>query len=131
MWAQIGNVVLGVWMMFAPSVLGHTGSLLEKFDRGAGPWVASVSFVAAAQITRSARWLSIPAALVLVIAPWFLDAPGIAKANSVTVGLVMLALAPIGRPDQRQYGNGWTTLWRDDDLPGWDAPRGEAEGATG
>lgn len=130
MWAQIVNVVLGVWLMFAPAVLGHADVLLGKIDRAAGPWVAAVSFVAAAQISRSARWLSMPAALVLVTAPWFAQAPGASKANSIVVGLVMLALIPVGRPDQRRYGNGWTTLWRAEELPDWDAPRGEdASGA--
>ena len=130
MWAQITNAVLGVWLMFAPAVLGHSGEALAKFDRGAGPWVASVSFVAAAQISRSARWLSLPAAVVLVVAPWFVEGPVMSKANSIVVGLVMLALIPVGRPDQRRYGDGWTTLWRDDELPDWDAPRGETATET-
>lgn len=124
MWAQITNAALGVWLMVAPSVLGHADLLLGKFDRAIGPTVASVSFVAAAQISRSIRWLTIPAAAVLVVAPWFLDAPVAAKVNSTAVAVAMILLAPVGRPDQRRYGNGWTTLFRDEDLPDWDAPRG-------
>ena len=124
MWAQILNTVLGVWLMFAPAVLGHADTSLADFDRAVGPAVAAVSFVAVAQITRSVRWLTIPVAAVLVIAPWFLDAPTGAKVNSAVIGAIMIILAPIGRPDQRRYGNGWTTLWRDEDLPGWDEPRG-------
>lgn len=131
MWAQITNTVLGVWLMFAPAVLGHGDSLLAKFDRTAGPWVASVSLVAISQISRSARWLSLPASLFLIVAPWFVDAPTASKINSAVIGVVMTLLVPVGSPDQRRYGNGWTTLWRDDELPGWDAPRGaQATGAS-
>jgi hypothetical protein len=125
MWAQITNTVLGIWLMFAPAVLGHSGTTLAKFDRGIGPTVAAASFVAVAQISRSVRWLTIPAALVLVVAPWFLDAPTAAKLNSAAIAVVMIVLAPVGRPDQRRYGNGWTSLFRDQDLPDWDAPRGD------
>ena len=128
MWAQVINTVLGVWLMVAPAVLGHAGEPLGKFDRGIGPAVAAVSFVAVAQISRSVRWLTVPLAAVLVIAPWFLDAPTASKLNSVAVAVAMLVLAPIGRPDQRRYGNGWSTLWRDGDLPRWGAPRGPGEG---
>lgn len=132
MWAQITNIVLGVWLMFAPAVLGHSDTLLAKFDRSAGPWVASVSLVAVAQISRSTRWLSLPAAVVLIVAPWFIDAPTASKINSAVVGVAMCALAPIGSPDQRRYGNGWTTLWRDEELVGWDADRGtETTGSAG
>lgn len=128
--AQIVNTILGIWLMFAPAVLGHSGATLAKFDRAVGPAVAAISFVAVAQISRSVRWLTIPAALVLVIAPWFLEAPTAAKVNSAAVAVVMMVLAPLGKPDQRRYGNGWTTLFRSEDLPDWDAPRGEdASGA--
>lgn len=122
MWAQIVNCVLGIWLMFAPAVLGHSGALLAKFDRTAGPWIAAVAFVSISQISRSTRWLSLPASAVLIVAPLFLDAPGIAQVNSIIVGVVTASLTPLGSPDQRKYGNGWTTLWRDDELPGFDAP---------
>jgi hypothetical protein len=129
-WAQIVNTALGVWLMFAPAVLGHSGTTLANLDRAVGPTVAAASFVAVAQITRSVRWLTLPAAAVLAVVPWFLDAPTASRVNSVAIAVVMLVLAPLGRPDQRRYGNGWTSLWRDEDLPGWDARRGdEATGA--
>ena len=132
MWAQIVNTVLGVWLMFAPAVFGHVGTTLAGFERTVGPVVAAASFVAIAQISRSVRWLVIPVALVLVVAPWFLDASTAEKIHAVLVAVVMTVLAPVGRPDQRRYGNGWTTLFRDEDLPGWDAPRGpQATGAEG
>lgn len=124
MWAQVVNTVLGLWLMAAPAVLGHSGELLGKFDRAIGPTVAAASFVAAAQISRSVRWLTLPAAAVLAVAPWFLDAPAASKINSVAVAVAMLLLAPVGRPDQRRYGNGWSTLLRTEHLPGWEAPSG-------
>lgn len=129
MWWQIISAALGVWLMFAPAALGHVGTTLADFDRTVGPLVASVSFVAAAQIARSVRWLNVPSAAVLVVAPWLLDAPTVSQLNSSLVALVILGLTPLGSPDQTRYGNGWTTIWRTEDLPEWDAPRADESAA--
>lgn len=129
MWYQIISAVLGVWLMFAPAVLGHVDTTLSDFDRTVGPLVASVSFIAAAQIARSLRWLNLLWAAVLLVAPWFLDAPLLSQVNSSLVALIVLALTPLGSPDQTRYGNGWTTLWRTEDLPEWDAPRADESAA--
>jgi hypothetical protein len=128
-WYQIISAVLGVWLMFAPAVLGHVDTTLSDFDRTVGPLVASVSFIAAAQIARSLRWLNLLWAAVLLVAPWFLDAPLLSQVNSSLVALIVLALTPLGSPDQTRYGNGWTTLWRTEDLPEWDAPRADESAA--
>lgn len=125
---QTLSALIGVWLMFAPAVLSHSGTALASFDRGIGPAIAAVSFVAAAQITRSVRWLNLPLAAVLAVAPWFLDASTASKASSIVSAVVVLALTPWGRPDQREYGNGWTSVWRDDELPGFNARRGEGAG---
>lgn len=129
MWFQIVSGVLGLWLMVAPAALGHVDTTLADFDRTVGPLVASVSFVAAAQICRSLRWLNLAFAAVLVVAPWFLDAPLVSQVNSTVVALVVLALTPWGSPDQTRYGNGWTTVWRTEDLPDWDAPRASEDAA--
>lgn len=129
MWGQIICAILGIWLMVAPAVLSHAGSALGSLDRVIGPVIAAVSFVAAAQITRSVRWLNIPAAAVLLVAVWFLDAPTVSKLSSAATALVVLALTPWGSPDQTRYGNGWTTLWRTEDLPNWDAPRASEDAA--
>lgn len=129
MWFQIASTVLGVWLMFAPAALGHVDTTLADFDRTIGPLVASASFVAAAQISRSLRWLNLGFAAVLIVAPWFLDAPTVSQVNSCVTALLVLALTPWGSPDQTRYGNGWTTLWRTEDLPEWDAPRASEDAA--
>lgn len=128
MWAQAVNAVLGVWLMFAPAVLGHTESVLGNVDRGIGPSIGAVAAVATTQITRSVRWLNWLFAPVLLVAPWFLDAPLVSKVNSAIVGLIVIALTPIGHPNQSRYGNGWFTLLPLHPLPGWDAERGGKDG---
>lgn len=125
---QALSTVLGIWLMFAPAVLGHAGQTLGKLDRGLGPFIASVSFLAVTQICRSLRWVNLLPAAVLLVAPWFLDGPMASKVNTAVVGLVVLLLTPWGHPDQSRYGNGWMTLGPLPRLPGWNAGRGE--GAT-
>jgi nicotinamide riboside transporter PnuC len=121
---QVISAILGVWLMFAPAVFGHVQSTLHDIDRGIGPTIGAISAVAATRICRSIRWLNWLFAPVLVIGPWFVDAPTAAKINTTVVGLAIIALTPWGRPDQSRYGNGWLTLVSQRELPGWDAPRG-------
>jgi hypothetical protein len=57
------------------------------------------------------RWLNLGCGLSLVAAPWLLEFPADATANSVVGGVITLLLAPLGRPGQSRYGGGWTVLF--------------------
>jgi len=117
MWAQLVNTALGVWMMAAPAVLGSTGGAATN-ARIIGPLIGSFAFVAAPQINRGVRWVNVPLGIWLAIAPFVLNGYSAASTvNSVIVGLVVAALAPIGHTDQATFGGGWKTLFATDDLP--------------
>jgi hypothetical protein len=45
---------------------------------------------------------------VTAVGIWLMAAP--AKASSVLAGLLVLALAPQGRPDPERFGGGWRSL---------------------
>lgn len=107
---QLAVFALGVWLMFAPAVLGYTGSAAATSDRLAGPAIAAVAFVAASAITRSLRWLNAPAALWLLVGPWVLGYPTAAAVNSVVVGVLVGLLTPLGKPDPGRFGGGWSVL---------------------
>ena len=115
--AQVVLTVVGIWLMFAPSVLGYASPAADS-DRIAGPLLAAFAFLAIFQITRGLRWVNLPIGAWLVVAPLLLDFPTDAAVNSVACGVATLVLAPMGRVDQSRYGGGWVTLWRTDRLPG-------------
>jgi hypothetical protein len=120
MWPRVGNVLVGVWLMAAPSVLGY-GAIAATNDRIAGPTVAAIAIVAMSQVTRAFRWLNLLIGVWLLVAPWILDYPSSALASSTVSGMALAGLACLrGRVDRR-YGGGWRSLVRP-----WRSP---AEGA--
>ncbi len=116
MLAQIILVLVGLWLMAAPDVLGYDGAAATS-DRIAGPVLAAVSFLAAFQITRGLRWANLPIGAWLVAAPWVLGFPADATVSSMLSGAAALILAPIGSPDQSVYGGGWIALRDTSRLP--------------
>ena len=116
MLAQVALTAVGLWLMFAPSVLDYASPAADS-DRISGPLLAAVAFLAIFQITRGLRWANLPIGLWLVAAPLLLGFPTDASVNSVVCGVATLALAPLGRLEQSRYGGGWVTLWRTDRLP--------------
>jgi hypothetical protein len=111
MFAQILLAATGVWLMAAPAVLGYEEPAATS-DRIAGPVMAAVAFLAVFSITRGVRWVNLAVGTWLVLAPWLLDFPIDALANSCLCGIAALVLAPVGHVDQEQYAGGWLALVR-------------------
>jgi hypothetical protein len=107
---QIVLTLAGLWLMVAPAVLGY-GDPAATSDRVAGPVMAAVGFLSIFAITRGLRWLNLPVGGWLLLAPWLLGFPTDATLSSSTVGLLAVALAWTGAPDQSRYGGGWRALY--------------------
>lgn len=107
--AAVG-VVVGIWMMFAPAVLGYSGSAATS-DRIVGPVAAAAAWVAVVEVTRSLRWVNVPLGMWAALSPLVLHPPAAATIHSVLSGIVLvtssLAIGPIPR---ERYGGGWKTL---------------------
>lgn len=114
--AQVVLVLTGLWLMFAPWVLGYEGTPAGSSDRIAGPSMAATAFLAVFAITRGLRWVNLVTGLWLLAGPWLLGFPLDATINSLVCGILALVLAPFGSIDQGRYGGGWITLFRTDGL---------------
>lgn len=111
-------VVLGVWLMAAPTVLGYVGTTAASSDRLVGPLIAAIAFIAASEITRTVRWANLACALWLVVAPLILGFPMSAAINNVIVGVAVAILSPLGKADmQSRFGGGWSALRHPEKLP--------------
>jgi hypothetical protein len=111
MWAQILNVLLGLWLMAAPTALGLSGPAVLN-DRIVGPIAASFACVALSEITRSLRWGNLALGLWQLAAPWVFGFEWIAVANSTAVGVLLVAFAFVPGPRRHSFGGGWASLWR-------------------
>jgi hypothetical protein len=104
LWGVTGNwplaisAALGVWLMFAPDVLGSRGAMADS-DHLVGALVIVVAVIALAEVARPARFLNIILGAWLLAAPWLLDGGSItARANSAIVGALAIILSlPLGR----------------------------------
>lgn len=105
------TVAAGVWLIFAPAVLGY-GDPAAANDRLVGPAIAGSAFVAIWAVLRPVRWLAAPFGVWLLIAPFVLGYDEMSSmVSSLVVGVVVLATTPFGKEDPGQFGGGWRSLW--------------------
>lgn len=103
-------IVAGVWLMFAPAVFDY-GDPAATNDRIFGPIAASIAFVAMWPVVRELRWLVLPVALWLLVAPAVLTYEELAAVISTeAVALVLGATTRLGATSE-EFGGGWAVLW--------------------
>jgi hypothetical protein len=111
MWAQLMSVVLGIWLMAAPAVLGYGGPAATA-DRIVGPLVASFAAIAVWEATRAVRWANLVLAMWLLLAPLVLGYGARPAVNSLTTAVLLCALAVVRGRARHCFGGGWSALWR-------------------
>jgi hypothetical protein len=114
MWAQLCNILLGVWLMVSPDLL-HFDGAPRTMARAIGPIVIAIGVLALRDVTRPARLLNFLPSLWLLLSPWFLhDAAGVPLASQELTGMAIAVCAAIRGPVRQQTGGGWLALL----LPG-------------
>jgi uncharacterized membrane protein len=105
------SIAVGVWLMFAPAVLGAQ-ALAADSDRVVGALIVTVAAVSTAEVVRAFRLLNPLLALWLVIGPWIITgATAAAQWNDVVAGLAVFALTLPRGPVRQQYA-GWDRFVR-------------------
>lgn len=108
--ARIVAVVAGVWLMFAPAVLGY-GGVAETNDRIVGPIGAAIAFVAIWEVMRALRWGTLPVGIWLIVAPLALSYDdGAAIVSSVVAGLAISLSTFFGATISATFGGGWRSV---------------------
>lgn len=111
MWAQVINMLLGIWLMASPSVLGFEGTAADN-DYIAGPVIASFALIAWWEATRVVRLYNLPIGLWLLIAPWVLGySEDAATINDMVVGALVASLSLVKGKIEGHYGGGWRAIW--------------------
>jgi hypothetical protein len=112
-------VAAGVWLMFAPAVIGYDGPAAAN-DRIFGPIGGSMAFVAIWEVLRPLRWGTLPVGLWLLVAPFALGYGDTgAVVSSLAAGAVMAGSAFLGGGTEQRFGGGWRSI-----LPGRPVPPG-------
>jgi hypothetical protein len=104
-WNLLASAVLGVWLMFAPSVFGTRGAAADS-DHLIGALAVTIAVIAMAEVVRAGRFLNVLLGLWIIASPWLLaGTTSSAKWNDVIAGAVLVVLSlPRGAVRER-YGN--------------------------
>jgi hypothetical protein len=98
-------VLLGLWLMAAPTVLGLT-SLSADVLHVLGPVIVTVTVVATAEPVRAVRYLDLPLGLAVALVPWLTGVP-VPQAVLVTLTGVAVAGLSLRRGQVRQTYGSW------------------------
>jgi hypothetical protein len=104
-WTLLSSAVIGLWLMFAPSVFNTSGAAADSTHL-VGALVVTVAVTALAEVLRGARYLTVLLGGWIALAPWVLaGASPAARWHDLAVGALLVLLSlPRGRVQER-YGN--------------------------
>lgn len=105
-WNLLLSAVLGLWLMFAPSIFGTHGAMADS-DHLAGALVVTISVIAMAEVVRAGRYLNALLGIWILAAPWLLaGAPMGTRLADSAVGLALVLLSLPRGVVRERYG-GW------------------------
>jgi hypothetical protein len=112
MWARIMTLLLGVWLMVAPDLFNF-GKTISTNGHIIGPLLVTFSIIAMSESTRNVRMLNLPLGAWLLFAPWMFayDTPA-ALISDYTVGVLTLILSLVKLKRTKEFGGGWSSLWK-------------------
>ncbi len=104
-WGLILSLVIGIWLMFAPSIFQMNGFLSDN-SHIAGALVVTIAATSFAEIARPARFLNLALGIWLLIAPWLTDgSSSLAEWGTGASGLLLIfSSLPLGQV-RDQYGS--------------------------
>ncbi|GIV96113.1 MAG: hypothetical protein KatS3mg057_0770 [Herpetosiphonaceae bacterium] len=112
MWARVASILLGIWLMAAPAILGY-GEPANSNDRIVGPIAATFAAIALWEVTSPIRWMNLPLGLWEILAPMILGYNDLAAIlNSFAVGAALALLAAVRQQRTQRFAGGWSALWR-------------------
>jgi hypothetical protein len=110
-WTLGVAVVLGLWLMSSPDMLGQRGFRADALHLG-GALVVVVAVVALAEPLRAVRFLNLPLGLAVAVLPWVLGGAATADRVSALVGGLLVAALALPRGPVRERYGAWSASRR-------------------
>ncbi len=110
-WNLMVCVGLGVWLMFAPSVLGSAGSAAHS-DHLLGALIVTFAVMSLADVGRALRFTNVLFGALVIVAPWLLNGATTRSLwSDVVAGTLVILLSLRRGPIGERYGS-WERLIR-------------------
>lgn len=103
-WNLLLVIPIGLALMLSRVTFGTDGMIAHS-DHVIGALILTTLSIAAAEVTRSARYFLAPLALVLIASPFLFGAPTGAMLFNVIAGVALVALCRNRGPIRERYGN--------------------------
>jgi len=104
-WNLIVSAALGLWLMFAPSVLGGTGMAAHS-DHLVGALTLTVAVIALSEVGRATRFVNVLFGAWMIASPWLLDgATTGATWSDMIAGVLVIVLSIPRGPVGERYGS--------------------------
>lgn len=111
MWAQISNIILGLFLMFAPSIW--------SFDKATsdhhyiiGPLIITNAIIALWEFNRGVRWLNVLIGAWMLLSPFVLGTSGVAATIDVISAILLMLFSLFKGRVKHRYGGGWLSLFQ-------------------
>ena len=105
-WQDTASLVLGLWLLFSPWLLGYTGTAAVAWTAYVvGVIIAVAAYAALVNFQKWEEWLNAVLGAWLIISPWVLNYGGLRTAmwNHIVVGALVLILAPAERQAKETF----------------------------
>lgn len=111
MWSAIVHIIIGLWLMAMPGVLGAGGSFADS-NHIAGPLVVTIGIIALWDINKYSIKVNIIAAAWIIVAPLFIGHDTSEAILNIVAGIILIGSALVKRKDKYNYGGGWASLFK-------------------
>ena len=105
-WTLAASTAVGLWLMFAPAVLGFEAYAAAN-DNVVGALIVTVAVISTAEVIRAFRFLNVLFGIWLLIAPWALVGASTAGRWSDMICGVALILLTLPRGTVQERYAGW------------------------
>ena len=111
MWAQIINIVIGLFLMVAPSLWS-----LDKADSDhfyiIGPLIITNAIIALWEFNRGMRWFNVLIGAWLLVSPFVLGSKGNVASLAIVTAILLIIFSLFKGSEKHRYGGGWSSLFQ-------------------
>lgn len=105
-WTIAASVAVGLWLMFAPALLGSEGPAAAS-DNLVGALIVTVAAISTAEVIRAFRFVNVLLGVWLLIAPWALVGASTAALWSDMIAGVAIVILTLRRGTVRERYGAW------------------------
>jgi short-subunit dehydrogenase len=113
MWAALVNLLIGIWLMFAPACLDLEKAASNNYYV-IGPLVITFAITSLWEFNRSSRFVNLVAGVWLIFSAFIFEYDAVGLWSTLGSGLSLIVFSSVQGKIKGKYGGGWTTLLKPD-----------------